>query len=455
MTDLSNSNRPNASTRPPGSSTQQVQRSVSAGDPQAKEPAENARAVHDHESAPDHEAISGRWGITGLIIVLIAAAVLAGLGIIKRLHNDKVLADTTNEMAAPTVIVDLPKLGAQVDNFVLPGNVSAYTDAPIYARTSGYLTKWYFDIGARVKKGALLAEIATPELDQQLAQAQADLATSEATANNAHTQAERYQDLVKSDAVSKQDTETFTNQAASTSAAVRSAQANVQRLKELQGFEKVYAPFDGVVTARGIDTGQLVNQGGANELFHLQALQTLRVYTNVPQVYTPSIKRGEKIDLSFPEHPGQMYQGTLVRTADAIDPTNRTLLVEIDIDNKKSELMPGSLAQVHFKTKSVTQTYVVPVAALIFRREGLRLATVVNGNQAHLIPVTIGEDDGATAQIVSGLKADDRIIQDPPDSIIEGEKLTVEGPQQNRQSSGRPSNGSSGGGQSSGNAGGK
>jgi len=368
---------------------------------------------HDHETAPDHAAVSSRGAAVGVAIVLIVAVALAGFGILKRLHNDKVLADTTNEMAAPSVFVLPPKQGAPVDSFVLPGNVSSYTDAPIYARTSGYLTKWYYDIGA-------------PELDQQLAQAVADLATSEASASNARTQAERYKGLVTSDAVSKQDTETFVNQAASTSAAVRSAQANVQRLKELQGFEKIYAPFDGVVTARNIDTGQLINQGAANQLFHLQAIQTLRVYTNVPEAYTQSIKPGTKIDLTFPEHPGKTFQGTVKRTAASIDPTNRTLLVEIDVDNRKGELMPGALAQVHFKTARVGTTFIVPAAALIFRREGLRVATVVNGNEAHLVPIIIGQDDGATVQVISGLNASDKVVQDPPDSIIEGEKLHVE-----------------------------
>ncbi|HEY1986706.1 MAG TPA: efflux RND transporter periplasmic adaptor subunit [Terracidiphilus sp.] len=398
--------------------------------PKAGSPA-GADAAHDHESAPDHPAVSGRGAVVGVVLLLIVVVALGIYGVWKRRHNDEVLADTTQQMAAPSVIALPPKSGAPVDNFVLPGNVSAYTDAAIFARTSGYLTKWYYDIGARVKKGALLAEISTPELDQQLAQAEADLATSEATASNAKTQSERYKDLVKSDAVSQQDTDTFTNQAASTSAAVRSAQANVQRLKELQGFEKVFAPFDGVVTARGTDTGQLVSQGSGTELFHMQALQTLRVYTNVPEVYTAAIKHGEKIDLGFPEHPGQLYQGTLVRTAGGIDPTNRTLLVEIDVDNRKGELMPGSLAQVHFKTSAVAPTFIVPASALIFRHEGLRIATVVNSNVAHLVPVIIGQDNGATVEVVSGLNGNDRVIQDPPDSIIEGEKLHVESPNQN------------------------
>jgi RND family efflux transporter MFP subunit len=193
----------------------------------------------------------------------------------------------------------------------------------------------------------------------------------------------------------------------------------------MQSFEKVYAPFDGVITARTVDTGQLIDQGAGKELFHLQAIQTLRVYTNLPQSYSQIVKRGMKVGLTFPEHAGKVYQGTLVRTSDAIDPASRTLLVEIDVDNRAGELLPGSLAQVHFKTPPVSAVFVVPSAALIFRKEGLRVGTVVNGNIARLIPVVIGEDDGATVQIVTGLNAGDQVILDPPDSLIDGEKVTV------------------------------
>ncbi len=403
--------------------------SKSQAEPQDKGP------HHDHESGPAHPPVSGRHASMTLIVVAIVVVALAAFGILKRHHNDEVLAETTQQTAAPAVIAIPAKPGAPVDTFVLPGNVTAYTDSPIYARTSGYLVKWYYDIGARVKQGALLAEISTPELDQQVAQAQADLITAETNASNASVQAERYKGLVASSAVSQLDTDTLVTQAASTSSAVKSAKANLEHFKQLQSFEKVYAPFDGVVTARGVDTGQLINQGAANELFHMQALQILRVYTNVPEVYTASIKRGEKIALTFPEYPGRQFQGTLVRTADAIDPSNRTLLVEIDVDNRKGELMPGSLAQVHFKAPATGQTFIVPASALIFRREGLRLGTVVNGNIAHLIPITIGQDDGATVEVIAGLTASDKVIQDPPDSIIEGQQLYVESP---NQQSGKP-----------------
>jgi RND family efflux transporter MFP subunit len=393
-------------------------------------------AAASHETAPEATPLSPRKAMVGVALVLLVLVVLAAVGVLRRTHADKVLAARTNSMAAPTVSVATAKAGASLETLILPGNVTAFTDSPIYARTDGYLDRWYFDIGARVKKGALLAVISTPELDRQVSQGESDLATAEATANNARIQADRYSGLVKSNAVSQQDTDTFVNQAAATAAAVKSAQANLQRLREMQSFEQIYAPFDGVVTAREVDTGQLISsgsgQGAGTELFHMQALQTLRVYTNVPQLFSQTMKRGMKVGLTFPEYPGKTFEGTLVRTADAIDPVSRTLLVEVDVDNRSGTLMPGSLAQVHFKTPSAGPAYIVPASALIFRREGIQLSIVTSssaGTVAHLIPVTIGEDDGATVQIVSGLNPNDNVIQDPPDSLIDNEKVTVESSQ--------------------------
>lgn len=392
---------------------------------------DHAKPQHATEShgMPEQKPLSPRRILFGLAIVLLIFIVIGATGILRRTHASSALAQRTDELAPPTVTVAPAEPGAPTETLVLPGNVTAYTDSPIYARTDGYLQHWYYDIGAKVRKGDLLAVIQTPELDKQVAQAQSDLATAQANANIARIQAERYSNLVKSDAVSQQDTDTYVSQAASTSAAVKSAQANVQRLLELQSFEKVYAPFDGVVTARAVDTGQLISAGSGSsagtELFHMQALQTLRVYTNMPQLYSQTLKRGMKVDLTFPEYPAKDFQGTLVRTADAIDPVSRTLLVEIDIDNRSGQLMPGALAQVHFKTPSVGPTFIVPASALIFRRAGLQLALVVHSDVAHLVPVVIGQDDGATVQIVSGLNSGDQVIQDPPDSLIDGQKVTV------------------------------
>ncbi len=389
-------------------------------------------SANHHETAPDQKPIRPAHALIAVGIVLLALVVLAVIGILPRQHALAALAERTNDLAEPSVITVAPKPGEPIQELVLPGNVTAYTDAPIYARTTGYLTHWYFDMGAKVKQGALLAEIASPEIDQQLAQAQAELATSQATANNARIQAERYKGLVASNAVSQQDTDTFTNQAASTAAQVHSAEANVQRIKELQAFEKVYAPFDGVITARNVDTGQLIDSGAAGvsrELFRLQAVQTLRIYTSLPGAYSASAKKGSSIDMTFVEHPGQVTHGKLVRTADSIDPATRTLLVEIDVDNRKGELLAGTLAQVHFKVAPITSAFVLPVSALIFRSEGLRVATVKD-SVAHLNAVTIGQDDGRTVQIITGLSKDDKVIQSPPDSLIDGEKVHVLSPEE-------------------------
>ncbi len=367
---------------------------------------------------------SRRRAAVAVVVFFLVAIAIAISSILPRARAKVDLKKRTDELAAPSVLLVSPKPGQPSDEVVLPGNISAFSDAPIYARTNGYLQKWYYDIGAHVKKGALLAVISTPEVDQQLLQAEADLATAEANAGNAKINATRYQGLLQSDAVSKQDTDQFTTQAAATSAAVRSASANVQRLKELQSFEKIYAPFDGVITARNTDIGQLIDQGTGRELFHMQSISTLRVYVNVPQVFSTGTKAGLSADLTFVEYPGRSFPGKLVRTANAIDPASRTLLVEVDVDNRNGELLPGAYAQVHFKIKTPNPSFIIPVTALIFRQEGLRVG-VVESDKAELVPVVIGQDDGRTVQVISGLDANSRVIQDPPDSLVDGEIVHI------------------------------
>lgn len=403
--------------------------------PQRKQ--ENRAETHTQPRRP--KALSAGRAVLLMIVLLLLAAVIAGTGILGRIHARRAVADDTNALAAPSVIADRPTRGLPRTEVILPGNLEAYTDSPIYARTDGYLKKWYFDIGAHVRKGQLLAEIASPEVDQQLAQAQADLATAETNAANAHTQAGRYQDLLKSDSVSKLDTENFTTQALAGNTTVKSAQANVQRLQQLVGFEKIYAPFNGVVTARNTDIGYLINAGSAansGELFHLAASDTLRLYVNVPQIYSQALKHGMTADLTFREFPGRTFTGRLVRTARQIDPASRTLLVEFDVDNRRGELFPGAYTEVHFKTVNAVPALIVPVSALMFRSEGLRIATVVDGNKAKLVPVVLGHDDGGTVQVVSGLDADSQVILDPPDSLIDGEIVQVVKPQSVPQENG-------------------
>jgi RND family efflux transporter MFP subunit len=387
--------------------------------------------------------ISGGKAIVLLLVVIVVAVILAVTGIVPRLRARTRLDRETNDLAAPSVIVEQPKEGEPSQELILPGNMQAYTDSPIYARTNGYLKKWYFDIGAHVKKGQLLAVIESPEIDQQLAQAKADLATAQANASNAKIQSTRYQDLLKNNAVSAQDTDTFTTAAASTSTQVQSAVANVQRLEQLVGFENIYAPFNGTITVRNVDVGALINAGAgsapSSELFHLAAENTLRVYVNVPQAYSMSTVPGVTATLTLPELPGRGLTGKIVRTAKAIDLNSRTLLVEVDVDNRTGELYPGAYTQVHFKLHNTHPTMIVPVSTLMFRSEGLRVAVVEN-NRAKLVPVTIGHDDGRTVEIIQGLNDSDEIIQSPPDSLIDGEQVRIVQPAQTGQP--EPSGGS-------------
>ena len=402
----------------------------------------------DQPSQPANEAshipsdappLSGRVVVLGLVLLMIVTVVVAVAGIVPRIHARSKLKQDTDALAAPNVIMNPPKQGQTAQEIVLPANIYAYSDASLYARTDGYLSKWYFDIGAHVREGQLLAVISTPEVDKQLLQARADLATAQANAGLARTNSTRYQGLLTQNAVSKQDTDTFVSQEASTSSTVNSAQANVQRLEELQSFEKIYAPFSGVITARNVDVGQLINAGSGTQLFRISAINILRVYVNVPQIYSQMAVPGTTAQLTFNEFPGQSFTGKLVRTARAIDPTSRTLLVEIDVDNRDGKLMPGAYAQVHMKVRNQVVPMIIPVSALIFRTEGLQVGTVVkgpNGEQAKLVHVTLGQDDGSTVQVIQGLDADSQVIQNPPDSLIDGEPVHVVQPGKTEEENG-------------------
>src|SRR4051812_36740563 len=326
--------------------------------------------------------------LIGGVLLLALALGLAFWGISTRAKALTVVTRETRELAVPTVSVIAAERGAPQQEIVLPGTMQAFTDAAIYARTNGYLRKWYVDIGGRVRSGQVLADIDTPEVDHQLEQARADLLTAEANARLAQTTAERYRDLIATDSVSKQDLDNANGSLEARSTAVTSARANVRRLEQLHAFGKITAPFDGVVTARNVDVGALIDSGSnAKELFHVAAVQRLRVFVNVPEVYSQVAKPGLTADLTLAEFPGRTFQGTLARTAQAIEVASRTLLTEIDVDNKAGELLPGSYVQVHLKLPTSVGTIKLPVNALIFGADGLRVAKVAGG-KAVLMPVT-------------------------------------------------------------------
>jgi RND family efflux transporter MFP subunit len=373
-------------------------------------------------------AVSRRAIGVFLFIALCVALILGATGIVTRIHAEKRLTEDTHETAVPEVLVITPKLGAPAQEIVLPGNIQAYRDAPIYARTNGYLKQWFVDIGGRARKGQLLAIIDSPEVDQQLQQGLADLATAQANLAIAQTTSNRYQDLVKTNSVSLQDAQNFAADAQAKQTMVNSAQANVKRLQELQSFEKVTAPFDGVITARNTDNGQLINSGsatgGSRELFHIAAIDTLRVFVNVPQIYSREAKPSTTVDLTLAQFPGRRFPGKLVRNANAIDLATRTLLVEVDVKNPKGELLPGSYTQVHLKLEAGTPTVILPVSALIFRADGLQVATL-EGDHARLLPITMGRDFGTTVEVVSGLAPGQKVIDSPPDSLVDKEQVRV------------------------------
>jgi RND family efflux transporter MFP subunit len=377
---------------------------------------------------PSPEGFRSRPGAQRRTAILVAAAALALLalviysGVHSRAVTEARLEQRTEQAAIPTVDVLFPREGAPTQEIVLPGNTQAFSDSPIYARTSGYLRRWYFDIGAHVQKGQLLAEIETPEVDQQLLQARADLDTAQANLNIAKITASRWQDLVSTGSVSQQETDQAVSNLSAVKAAVESSSANVRRLEQLQSFEKIYAPFDGIITARNTDIGALIDAGASTqpkELFHMAAIRTLRLYVAVPEVYSRAAHSGAPATLTLDEFPGQTFHGTLVRNSNSIDLASRTLLVEVDVDNPTGQLLPGAYVFVHLKLPDQTHSVTIPSNTLIFRKEGLQVGLVRNG-KAELVPVRISRDYGNSVEIVSGLQPTDAVIVDPSDSLVAG-----------------------------------
>jgi RND family efflux transporter MFP subunit len=373
----------------------------------------------------------GPWAV----LLITAAALCAALGAIVvsgirgRAASLESLTRTTEQAAVATVNVVKPQPGGAVQEVVLPGTARAFMDSSIYARTNGYLTKWYFDIGARVKKGDLLAEIETPEIDQQLQQARADLETTQANYRLAQTTSDRWQFLLKSNSVSRQEADQTLANMAAQKAAVAAQTANVHRLEQLQSFEKVYAPFDGVITARNTDIGALIDAGSGSqtrELFHLADISKVRVFVAVPEAYSAAARAGASATLALQEYPGRRFTGELTRHTNAIDPTSRTLLVEVDVDNPGGLIMPGAYVSLHLKLPGSVRALTLPANALMFRKEGLNVAVVRNG-AAVLTPVTIGRDYGDRVEVLSGLDAGQPVILDPADSLVTGTSVHVAG----------------------------
>jgi RND family efflux transporter MFP subunit len=383
------------------------------------------------QTLPLNDVKAGKRSRKSWLVLAIAAIAVAALlvsGIWSRVKAGRTLGAETAQAALPAVSVVPPNQTAPADEIILPGNVQPFINSPIYSRTNGYLKKWYFDIGAHVKQGQLLAVIETPEVDQQLAQARSNLLTAQANLELASVTKNRYQGLLKSNAVSQQDVDNAVGTYNANKSIVEADKAAVEQYSALASFEKIYAPFDGVITARNTDIGDLINSGSGagvkTDLFHIAQPDKLRVYVNVPEEYSQGIKTGMTADLSLAEFPGRKFQGKLVRTAEAINVTTRTLLVEIAVDNPTGTLLTGSYAEVHLAIPTQASTLLLPVNTLIFRSEGLHVATVKEGKVV-LTAVTPGHDFGNQIEIVAGLKPDDQVIVNPPDSIVSGQAVQI------------------------------
>lgn len=379
-------------------------------------------------NAADQDGHSGRRWLVASSIAIVAAGVLA-CGIWSRVKAEANLRVVTAQMAVPSVSVVQPKPAAPADEIILPGSIQPFISSPIYARTDGYLKKWYFDIGAHVKAGQLLALIQAPEIDEQLSQAQSTLATAQANLELAQITKERYQAMLQKHAVSQQDADNAAGTYAANKAIVDADTASVRHYEALVSFERVYAPFDGVIIARNTDIGDLINAGSSaaakTDLFHIAQTNTLRVYVNVPEEYSRGIMAGKTgADIVLAEFPGQKFPGKVVRTSEAINGTTRTLLTEIDLSNPANSLLTGSYAEVHLSIPSETATLLVPVNALIFRSQNVQVGVVRNGKVV-LTDLTPGHDFGAEIEVVAGLKADDQVVMNPPDSLVSGQEVKI------------------------------
>jgi RND family efflux transporter MFP subunit len=372
------------------------------------------------------------------IIVIGVAVFVVAAGMISRINATQKLVAATNAEAIPTVSVISPMSGGGKRSLVLPGDIRAFYEAPIYAQVSGYLKSWSADIGTRVKAGQVLAEIETPDLDQQLVQAQADLAIAVANQQLSATTARRWNELLAKDAVSQQDADDKNGDLAAKTAVTAAARANVERLQALEAFKHIVAPFGGVVTSRSTDIGALISVGtpGQTPLFTVDDEHKLRIYVNVPQSYSAEIKSGANASFTVPEYPGQNFPATLASTADAINANTGTLLIQFQVDNTNNMLRPGDYAQVHIALPANTQEVSVPASALMFDDAGMQVATVGPDNRVVLKPVTIGRDLGVTVEIASGITKNDRVINNPPDSIRQGDLVSIAGASGNGSNTG-------------------
>ena len=379
---------------------------------------------------PADEKVATKTFPRSVLLFLAAAALALAVVVLFGIHSRTMaasrLVEATDQAAIASVNLVHPQSATRAQDLVLPGNTQAFIDSPIFARTNGYLKSWYVDIGAHVRKGELLAEIETPELDQQLQQAKAELATAEANLNLSQITAERDESLLKTHSVSTQERDNAVNANVANRATVDSNQANVARLEQLQSFEKVYAPFDGIITARSTDVGALIDAGAnaPKELFHIASISKLRIYVAVPEVYSRSAISGAPAGVTLDEYPGETFHGILVRNSNSIDAASRTLLVEVDADNSSGRLMPGAYVQIHLKLPAGSGSLTVPSNALIFRKEGLQVAVVRNG-KAELVSVTPGHDYGDSMEILAGLRPQDDVILSPSDSLITGTPVQV------------------------------